>query len=107
MLPPRYEWCKFRHVPSGRVCDFEWNEAAYNITVLNCEDFAGRFVFLGKYNDYNCAVRIENARGEDAGQWVAEVEEYYSGYYRGYGYNATANFNVEVRDLSQKIIRKS
>ena len=66
MLPPRYEWCKFRHVPSGRVCDFEWNEAAYNITVLNCEDFAGRFVFLGKYNDYNCAVRIENARGEDA-----------------------------------------
>lgn len=90
-----WEWCTFRH--AGQKCDFEWTNEVYNVTVLDCQDFKGRFEFDGNYNQYECGLILRNVRKEDAGEWTCELENYYSGRYRGYGYNATANMVLEVK----------
>jgi len=42
-----YEWCTFRR-HDGKVCDFEWRRDVWNLTVLDCGAFEGRFALTGK-----------------------------------------------------------
>ena len=53
-----WEWCRFTHVDSGKVCDFEWRKDVYNVTVLKCGDFEGRAKFIGSYNKYECGLEL-------------------------------------------------
>ena len=69
-----YKYCKFKHVESGKNCDFEWNRDVWNITVGNCSNYANRMVWIGNYSFYDCAIEISDARQEDAGKWVCEIE---------------------------------
>ncbi|TRY78631.1 hypothetical protein TCAL_14436 [Tigriopus californicus] len=93
-----YEWCTFRH--KNKKCDFQWRKDVYNITVLDCQDYEGRFQFQGQYNNNECGIEIENVAVEDGGEWVCEFENYYNGYYRGYGYQAEKKMTVEVKILT-------
>ena len=61
-----------------------------------CPEYANRMEWSGNYDYYGCAVTIKDAKPEDAGKWVCELESYVSGYYRGYGYNVTANYDIEI-----------
>jgi len=90
-----YEYCKFIH--DGKYCDFEWKRDVWNITVADCEDYKDRMVWSGNYDYYKCAITIMDAKREDAGAWSCEVESYAAGKYRGYGYNITSEFDIDVR----------
>jgi len=41
-----WEWCSFKHVPTGRLCEFVWTyeNDADNVTVHNCDDFSGETI---------------------------------------------------------------
>ena len=39
------------------------------MTVNNCDDFMGRFEYLGDYNNYKCGIRIGGVKKGDAGVW--------------------------------------
>ena len=39
------------------------------MTVNNCDDFEGRFEYLGDYHNYKCGIRISGAEKGDAGAW--------------------------------------
>ena len=39
---------------------------------------------------------INNAQLEDAGAWKCEIKSYAAEKFRGYGYNVTANFDIEI-----------
>ena len=90
-----YEYCKFIH--NDKICDFEWKRDVWNITVADCADYEGRFVWSGNYDYYKCAITINNVKPEDTGAWSCEMESYAAGKYRGYGYNATAKFEIAVK----------
>ena len=90
-----YEWCTFKS-PDGKICDFQWKKPEWNVTVLNCNDFAGRFKYVGDYDNYVCAVRITDVQGDEAGEWSVELENYYNGQTRNYGYKTNAKYVVEV-----------
>ena len=56
-----WEWCKISHVESNKSCDFDWKKYAlldgsrttiWNVTVVDCDDFEGRFEYLGDYENY-------------------------------------------------------
>ena len=69
-----WEWCKFVHEPSGKNCDLKWRRKQYwrdvfNVTVNNCDDFKGRFEYLGDYDNYKCGIRIRGVEKGDAGAW--------------------------------------
>jgi len=89
-----YEYCKFIH--NGNICDFGWKRDVWNITVLDCADYADRMVWTGNYDYYKCAITITDAKSDDAGTWSCELESYAAGKFRGYGYNVTSEFNVDV-----------
>ena len=57
-----YEWCKFIH--NDKICDFQWERAAWNITMLECSDFAGRARFIGTYDNYECGMELDNVTPE-------------------------------------------
>ena len=89
-----YEYCLFRH--NEDICDFEWKRDVWNITIANCSDYEGRMEWSGDYDYYGCAITIKNATLEDTGSWSCEIESYAAGKYRGYGYNATAEMEIQV-----------
>ena len=93
-----WEWCKFTHVPSKKFCDFVWSDPPYNVTVLNCDDFDKRFTYLtsGYKDNKKCGVKIDNVQPDEAGEWKCDLENYYNGYTRGYGYQTNKVFNVDV-----------
>ncbi len=91
-----WKWCTFKHAESGKVCDFQWKFEPYNVTVLDCDDFAGRFEFVGDYNNYNCAVKLTGMTGQEAGKWRCEMEEFWKGLQRGAGDIDTVEFEIEV-----------
>jgi hypothetical protein len=91
-----WEWCKFTHVPSNAICDLEWEKEVYNVTVLDCDAFDKRWRFVGAYGNNECGIKIDDIRPEEAGAWTCDVESYYAGYTRNYGYKAKRSFNVEV-----------
>ncbi|XP_059094922.1 uncharacterized protein LOC131889766 [Tigriopus californicus] len=99
-----WEWCTFKH--SGRKCDFEWSNQARNVTVLDCQDFEGRFEFHGRYNNYECGIVLHGVEEADAGEWTCQLENYYRGRYRGYGYNSSAQMIVEV-EIEAPVTTKS
>jgi excinuclease UvrABC ATPase subunit len=37
------QWCTFAH--AAKKCDYEWKRSAWNVTELDCSDFAGRAEF--------------------------------------------------------------
>ncbi len=80
-----WEWCTMRHVPTGRICDIDWRKPEWNVSVLNCGAFQGRYEYVGDYDKYNCAVRFTDLRGEDAGQWECDMEKYWNGRGEGRG----------------------
>ena len=90
-----YEWCLFK-APDGKICDFQWKKPEWNVTVLNCSDFSGRFRYAGDFNNYVCAVTIDDIRADESGEWTVELENYYNGYTRNYGYKTRAKFVVTV-----------
>ena len=57
-----YEWCKFIH--NDKVCDFQWKKDVWNITALECSDFEGRARFVGTYDNYECAMELDNVTPE-------------------------------------------
>ena len=89
-----WEWCKFSH--GGKVCDYVWKKEQWNVTVLNCEDFAGRAEFVADYDQYHCAMKLSNVQLEDAGDWSCELESYHASRYRGSGYQRTGEMVIEV-----------
>jgi hypothetical protein len=91
-----WEWCKFTNVPTGKICDLEWKKDLYNVTVLNCADFEGRFEFLGDYNKYKCGVRFFGIKPDEAGKWKCDIESYYAGQTRNYGYKVKRSFDIDV-----------
>ena len=94
-----WEWCTFKH--DGNLCDFGY-DSNDTVTQLNCtEDYEFRAEFVGDYNNYECAMELSNVKLEDAGKWTCEVESYYAGRYRGYGYQVSGEMDLKVR---QKVI---
>ena len=89
-----YEYCKFIH--NDKICDFEWKRDVWNITVADCADYEGRFVWSGNFDYYKCAITINKVKPEDTGAWSCEMESYAAGKYRGYGYNVTAKFDLSL-----------
>ena len=89
-----YEYCLFRH--NKDICDFEWKKEVWNITVANCKDYEDRMEWSGNYDHYRCGITIKNAKLEDSGSWSCEIESYDAGKYRGLGYNATAEMEIQV-----------
>ena len=57
-----YEWCKFMH--NDKICDFQWKRDVWNITTLECSDFAGRARFVGNYDSYECGMELDNVTPE-------------------------------------------
>ena len=51
-----YEFCKFVH--KNKFCDFVWKKDEWNITEADCNDFEGRMLWSGNYNDHLCAITI-------------------------------------------------
>ena len=51
---------------------------------------------MGEYNNHLCAIELKSVKLEDSGDWFCEMEEYYKGYHRGYGYNVTGTMTLEV-----------
>ena len=91
-----YEYCKFTHMYTDKICDFEWKRDDWNITVADCTDYEGRMEWSGNYEYYGCAMTINNAQTQDSGAWKCEIESYAAGKYRGYGYNVTADFSINI-----------
>ena len=44
-----WEWCTFRRGDAA-ICDFEWRKDVANVTVADCDAFAGRYEYFGDYN---------------------------------------------------------
>jgi hypothetical protein len=61
-----YEFCMFRS-PQGQVCDREWKRGVWNLTQISCEGLEERLSFVGSYDDYECAVLVEDADEADNG----------------------------------------
>jgi len=102
-----WEWCKFSHVQSNKSCELDWKKYAlldgkrtyvHNVTALDCDDFEGRFEYLGDYDNYRCGIRFKNLQPDEAGEWRCEMEEYYDGYgtNRGNGATDERSFFIEV-----------
>ena len=89
-----YEYCLFRH--NEHICDFAWMRDEWNITIADCKDYEDRMEWSGNYDYYGCGITIKNAKFEDSGSWSCEIESYAAGKYRGYGYNATAEMEIQV-----------
>lgn len=41
-----YEWCTFKR-QDGKICDFEWKRDLWDLDVLQCSDFEGRYKRTG------------------------------------------------------------
>ena len=94
-----WEWCTFTHTASSKSCELDWKWDPYNVTVLDCADFEGRFEYLGDYNNYKCGVRFKDMRPDEGGKWQCNVEEYNDGKGTSRGSNPQDNheFHVEVQ----------
>lgn len=57
-----YEWCYFKH--KNKACEFKWTTDAQNVTTKNCNDFEDRLEFVGNYENYECAIEIDNITDE-------------------------------------------
>ena len=51
-----WEFCTFRK--GDKSCDIVWKRDPYNVTMGECDDFAGRVEFRGSYDDYECGLEI-------------------------------------------------
>ena len=89
-----YEYCLFRH--NEDICDFAFEIEIRNITIADCKDYEDRMEWSGYYDYYECGITIKNAKLEDSGSWSCEIESYYAGKYRGYGYKVTAEMEIQV-----------
>ena len=91
-----WEWCKFTSETSGRWCELQWESAPDNVTVNNCDDFLGRFEYLGDYDNYRCGIRIYDVRPDESGEWTCSLDDYDGNGY-GYGTQVEQSFDVEVK----------
>ena len=89
-----WEWCKFSH--ADKFCDYQWKKNVWNVTVLNCDDYAGRAEFVADYDQYQCGMKLSNVGLEDAGKWSCEIESYRAGGGRNFGYIKTGEMTVRV-----------
>jgi len=94
-----WEWCKFTSENSGRWCELQWEKGPNNVTVDNCDDFSGRFEYLGDYDNYRCGIRIHDVRPDEAGKWTCLLDDYDRravGSYR-HGKQVERSFDVDVQ----------
>jgi len=56
----------------------------------------GRLEYVGDYDNYNCAVRIDGVTGGDAGEWNCHLEEWVSGGKRGDGETTEIKYTIDV-----------
>ena len=91
-----WEWCKFTSKSSGRWCELQWESAPDNVTVNNCDDFSGRFEYLGDYDNYRCGIRIHDVRPDESGEWTCRLDDY-DGRGYGHGIQVERSFDVDVQ----------
>ena len=59
--------------------------------ILHHENLQKEFIKIrnlfvqGQYSQYQCGVKISDARAEDSGEWSCDLEEYNRGATRNYG----------------------
>ena len=82
--------------PQGQICDFEWKRGVWNLTQISCEGLEERVSFVGSYDDYECAVLVEDADEADNGFWSCEVESYVLGGGRGSGWTLNGDISINV-----------
>jgi len=90
-----YEFCIFVS-PTGYRCEFEWKRN-WNISRSECPELETRTSFLGDYEQFQCGLKVEEARVGDSGIWGCEMESYKFGGGRGSGYVVRGGVEVEVR----------
>ena len=75
-----WEWCKFTLVHSDKSCELDWKKYALldgkrtyvrNVTALDCDDFEGRFEYLGDYENYRVRRRLLGYLG-----WVGTWDDH-------------------------------
>ena len=67
-----YQYCKFKS-PTGQICNFEWENIRAGKIKQLCVGLEKRVIFVGSYEDHECALLIKGAEEEDGGQWTCEV----------------------------------
>ena len=77
-----WEWCKITHVKSAKSCEHVWNYDEYNVKEKNCNDFGGRFTYIGDRGSsvYKCGIHIKDMKPDDEGEWKCDIWGYYNGY---------------------------
>ena len=95
-----WERCKITHVRSANSCEYVWNKDKYNVKEKNCNDFGGRFTYIGDRGNaaYNCGIRVNNMSSKDEGQWKCYVWSYYDGYnkWRSYATRDSKSYEVHI-----------
>ena len=55
----------------------DWESETWGAHVDNCEDFKGRFKFIGDYENHKCGIRLADMRPEESGEWKCILQSYY------------------------------
>ncbi len=74
-----WEWCRWIHYDN--YCDFEWSPSS-GVEETACNFPAGKVELLGDYDKFQCGLRISGLDARDRGNWLCEVEKYYTGFSR-------------------------
>jgi len=95
-----WEWCKITHVGSAKSCEHVWNKTPYNVKEGNCNDFEGRFAYIGDRaaSAYKCGILVKDMSPEDEGKWKCEIWGYYDGSnrYRSSVSKVSKSFEVDI-----------
>ena len=95
-----WEWCKITHVGSAKSCEYVWNKTPYNVKERNCNDFEGRFAYIGDRaaSVYKCGILVKDMSPEDEGEWKCDIWGYYDGSnrYRSSVSKVSKSFEVDI-----------
>jgi hypothetical protein len=69
-----YKTCRLKHVDTGHTCSFDYDLFSNQTTL--CQDFQGRYKFIGDFDSYHCGIRITDMKPEEAGKWRCEVKDF-------------------------------
>ena len=87
----KYQYCNFKS-PSGQFCNFERKEISDTMIQQFCDGLENRVIFVGSYEDHECALLVGGAEREDGGHWTCEVG---SGGKES-GWALTGDINIDV-----------
>ena len=92
-----WEFCTFRK--GYKSCNIDWKkDPNYNVTMGECDDFAGRVEFRGSYLNFECGLKISGAELSDDGDWSCDIESYVKYGLRGDGRMDSKKFTVYVEN---------